>query len=140
MIKFNPIFISNDFFKLHKEGNFYYKIVRLLVSFIDLHRMIIHSFIYLHRLSKAYFSKRPEIKDGCYFLVSAKWLRKWRNWLLRDLTSDVNGTQCEFEYHNIQEIQFSCVCPHSKIVVPGYMDHFIRGYSSLPCVVKNTII
>lgn len=86
-------------------------------------------------ISKTYFSRRPQINDGCYFIVLADWLRRWRCWLLRNTNTDVNGVQCEAEYHSLQEIQFPRLCSHGRMVIPGYMDHFIRGFSSLPCSV-----
>lgn len=87
------------------------------------------------RISKAYFLKRSEMKDGCYFIVSSTWLKNWRKWLLRDLIGDVNGVRCDADYQTVREIQFAHTCQHSFMVIPGYMHHFIQGKTALPCTV-----
>lgn len=110
---------------------------RLLASLIHRQHVWVPAGGFSTRLSKAYFTKRPQITDGCYFLVSASWLMAWRQWLLRDATTDTSGQLCNHEYQNLAVVKYPRVCPHSYTVIPGYMDHFIRGYSSIPCTVRE---
>ena len=110
---------------------------RLLASLIHRQHVWVPAGGFRTRLSKAYFTKRPQITDGCYFLVSASWLMAWRQWLLRDATTDTSGQLCNHEYQNLAVVKYPRVCPHSYTVIPGYMDHFIRGYSSIPCTVRE---
>lgn len=58
--------------------------------------------------------------------------------MLRDPTADPTGQQCKYEYQNLEVVKYPRICPHSNTVTPGHMDHFIRGYSSLPCTVCET--
>ena len=71
--------------------------------------------------------------------MSKKWLMRWRAWLLRDVMTDLSGQICDQEYQALEMVQYPIICPHSFTVIPGYMDHFIRGYSSLPCTVGHFI-
>ena len=53
--------------------------------------------------------------------------------------TDLSGQICDQEYQALEMVQYPILCPHSFTVIPGYMDHFIRGYSSLPCTVGRFI-
>lgn len=103
-----------------------FKVLLHMVLSIELHR----SFYYLlliHSLSLSYFRDKDSIQPGCYFLVSSTWLQKWRDWLRDD--TDVT-------YKEVKEISYPYSCRHHHFYIPGYINHFITGMSSVPCLVR----
>ena len=79
------------------------------------------------RISNDYFEPgKSALKTGCYFLINARWLQRWRQWLQGDLP-----------YASLGPISAMSPCPHGGTLIPGYMEHFIQGISTIPCSVRN---
>ena len=66
------------------------------------------------------------INDGCYFILSGDWLDSVRQW------AKGGGS-----FAGIQHVQFSIRCGDGNWVIPGHMNHFIMGVTSVPCVVRT---
>ena len=81
----------------------------------------------IHSLSLSYFLNKDSIQPGCYFLISSTWLQQWRDWL-RDDTDTA--------YKEVKEISYPYSCRHNHFYIPGYINHFIMGMSSVPCLVS----
>ena len=56
--------------------------------------------------------------------MSGAWLTAWRSWVLDD-----------GDYDPVKMIVSTNQCAHHANVIPGYMNHFILGVSSVPCAV-----
>ena len=65
------------------------------------------------------------INDGCYFLLNGDWLNSVRQW--------VKG---KGSFAPLRRIRFSIRCSDGNWIIPGHMNHFIMGVTSVPCEVS----
>ena len=81
--------------------------------------------------SSYYFNQRMEILCGCYFLISAGWMQRWRQWLTQD-SLDISGARCNETYQSLLFIEFPRLCEHQRVTIPIYMLHFFQGTVTMP--------
>lgn len=85
--------------------------------------------------SSSYFNQRMEILCGCYFLISAEWMQRWRQWLMQD-SLDISGSRCNENYQSLRYIKFPRLCEHQRVTIPVYMLHFFQGTITMPWDVR----
>ena len=77
-----------------------------------------------YSVSLDYFSDSTVISDGCYFVLNGEWIQNMRLWL--------QGNQ---QFEQVKLLRYGVCCKDDRVIIPGYMNHFIMGVSSIPCEV-----